>query len=209
MMISGMRVSVQAELDGLFAQLHDSAVRVRAVSNQAFSNARQGFSARLFDQANAHLLRLAKPLIDAHCWQGLRVIAADASRLQVRTRCNASLCADHYAFALYLPGAELTLHARVHEADGSERQMLFEALDELQPAQDVLVLDRGYPGNWMAAVLTQRKLDFYMRVDATGWKVVKDFMRSNQSEEHGSRSIRPNDVMPRITSFNASPHACV
>jgi IS4 transposase len=76
----------------------------------------------------------------------------------------------------------LTLHARVHEADGSERQMLFEALDDLQPGQDVLLLDRSYPDNWMAAPLTQRKLDFCMRVDATGWKVVKNFMRSNQSK---------------------------
>jgi len=36
--------------------------------------------------------------------------------------------ADQRLFALYLPGAELTLHASVHGADGAERQMLFEAL---------------------------------------------------------------------------------
>ena len=184
MMIGGMRASVQAELDGLFAQIHGSAVRVRAVSEQAFSKARQGFSARLFDQVNTHLLRLAAPLIDAHRWHGLRVVAADASRIRVSTRANASLQADHWAFALFLPGAELTLHARLHSADGGERQMLFEALDELAPDRDLLVLDRGYPGNWMAAALAQRGLDFCMRVDATGWNVVKDFLRSGQTEAH-------------------------
>lgn len=181
-MISGMQASAQAELDGLFAQLQGSVVRVRAVSDQAFSKARQGFSARLFDAANGHLLDLAQPLIQAHRWQGLRVVAADASRLQVSTRSNASLSADHYAFALFLPGAELTLHARLHVPDGCERQMLFEALDDLQPGRDVLVLDRGYPANWMAAALTQRGQDFCMRVDATGWNLVKDFLRSNQPE---------------------------
>ena len=36
-------------------------------------------------------------------WNGLRVAAADASRLRVSTRANAKLPADHYAFALFLP----------------------------------------------------------------------------------------------------------
>lgn len=103
MMIGGMRASVQAELDGLFAQIHGSAVRVRAVSEQAFSKARQGFSARLFDQVNTHLLRLAAPLIDAHRWHGLRVVAADASRIRVSTRANASLQADHWALPCSCP----------------------------------------------------------------------------------------------------------
>ncbi|MEN3263100.1 IS4 family transposase [Sodalis endosymbiont of Spalangia cameroni] len=182
MMIGDMQASVQAELDGLFAQLEDSPVRVRAVTNQAFSKARQGFSARLFSTANAHLISMSQSLIDAHRWHGLRVIAADASRLQVSTRSNASLSADHCAFALFLPGAELTLHASLHKSDGCERQMLFEALDNLEPCRDILVLDRGYPANWMAAALVQRGLDFCMRVDATGWNVVKDFLRSNMTE---------------------------
>ncbi|WP_153242447.1 transposase, partial [Frateuria defendens] len=60
--------------------------------------------------------------------------------------------------------------------------MLFEALDDLVPGHDLLVLDRGYPGNWLAACLVQRGIDFCMRVDATGWHVVKHFLRSGQAE---------------------------
>lgn len=154
MMIGGMQASVQAELDGLFAQLRDSPVLVRAVTEQAFSKARQGFSARLFEQANAQLLDMTSPLINAHRWQDLRVVAADASRLKVSTRANASLPADHWAFVLFLPGAELTLHASLHTADGCERQMLFEAMDGLAPGHDLLVLDRGYPARWLAAAMS-------------------------------------------------------
>ena len=155
---------------------------MRGVSAQAFSKARQGFSAQLFERVNEHLLELAAPLVDAHRWHGLRVVAADASRLQVSTRSNARLTADHWAFALYLPGAELTLHASLHSPDGCERQMLFEALDVLEPGRDLLVLDRGYPANWVAAALAQRRIDVCMRVDATGWKVVRDFLRSGKTE---------------------------
>ena len=46
-------------------------------------------------------------------------------------------------FSLFLPGAELTLYAQVHGEHTAERQMLFEALEQLGP-DDVLVLDRGY-----------------------------------------------------------------
>jgi hypothetical protein len=93
------------------------------------------------------------------------------------------LSADHYAFALFLPGAELTLHASLHPADGSERQMLFEALDELDAGRDLLVLDRGYVGNTMVASLAQRGLGFCLRADTRGWRCVADFLRSGASEQ--------------------------
>lgn len=182
MMVSGMCSSVQAELDAFFGRLAGNAVHSRQVSAQAFTKARRGFSARLFDLAGEHLLTLAQPLIDAARWNGLRVVAADASRLRVSTRSNAELAADHYAFALFLPGAELTLHASLHPADGAERQMLLEALDTLDPGGDLLVLDRGYIGNAMVGTLAQRGIGFCLRVDTRGWGCVPDFLRSSEHE---------------------------
>lgn len=63
-----------------------------------------------------------------------------------RTRSLAA--ADQRPFALYLPAADLTLHASVHDASESERAMLMEALDKVRP-HDVLLLDRGYPAAWL------------------------------------------------------------
>lgn len=181
-MISGMCSSVQTELDTFFGHLRGHAVRSREVSSQAFSKARRGFSARLFHLASQHLLELASTHIDIARWNGLRVVAADASRLRVSTRSNAELTPDHYAFALFLPGAELTLHASLHPADASERQMLFEALDELDAGSDLLVLDRGYVGNTMVATLAQRGLAFCLRADTCGWRCVGEFLRSTEHE---------------------------
>jgi hypothetical protein len=171
-------------LDKFHAKEHvyEVAKRTRACSDRAFAKMRRGFSAQLFDRLNDTLMELARPFIDRHRWQGLRVVAADGSRLQVSTRRGADLQADHYAFALYLPGSELTLHASLHAADGSERQMLFEALDVIQPQTDVLVLDRGYPSHALAAVLSQSQRQFCWRVDATGWTCVRHFLHSGKSE---------------------------
>lgn len=47
----------------------------------------------------------------------------------------------------------------------------------------MLVLDRGYPGSWLVAVLCQRGIPFCMRCDSSSpFTVVTQFMRSGQDE---------------------------
>lgn len=181
MMLAGVCSSVQAALDDLFAQIDGARVRTRVCSDRAFAKARRGISPTVFDYLNTELIRLAQPLIDAHRWQGLRLVAADGSRLRVSTRSNAELAADHYAFALYLPGAELMLHAALRPADACERRMLLEAIEHTD-VNDLLVLDRGFTGNTVVAALAQRGRRFCLRVDHTGWACVEQFRRSGQSE---------------------------
>ncbi|HXZ10511.1 MAG TPA: hypothetical protein VEI25_20865 [Paraburkholderia sp.] len=56
LMMSGMCASVQTELDALFSALDRGGARTRAVSAQAFSKARRGLSAELFELARAQLI---------------------------------------------------------------------------------------------------------------------------------------------------------
>src|SRR5690606_38968545 len=119
-------------------------------------------------------------------WQGLRVVAADASVLMPAVRaCHRvrhRAAAHQWLFALYLPGAELTLHASVHSDHESERAMLVEALDKLD-ADDVLVLDRGYPAAWLVQLLNERGIRFVMRCDNdNGWSAVREFARSEAEQ---------------------------
>ena len=57
-MISGFKASVQNELNAFFGSLANQADLVRQASAQAFSKARQGFSAAAFTQLNDRLLSL-------------------------------------------------------------------------------------------------------------------------------------------------------
>jgi hypothetical protein len=82
----------------------------------------------------------------------LRLLAADASTVCLGLR------------ASHQPGADLMLAATLHSPSESERQMLFEQLHRLSP-RDLLLLDRGYPCRWLAALLTQRQIPFCMRVE--------------------------------------------
>ena len=113
------------------------------------------------------------------------MVAGDASLLKPSVRpCLLTRSAagpEQRLFALYLPGAELTLHASVHSRLVGERSMLAEALDRLGP-DDVLVLDRGHPAAWLVALLTARGMRFVMRCDnQSGWQA-PDVLRSGQAE---------------------------
>lgn len=101
-------------------------------------------------------------------------MTADASDVRL-TLCDATRrvikCAK--VFALYLPG--------VNGTDTGEWQMLFEYLGLLS-ADDLLVLDRGYPASWLIAALQMRAIKFCMRIDNIGGAAVTTFLRSGATE---------------------------
>ncbi len=184
-MLCGMRKSVQAELDEFFAHLQRQAQLVRHVSAQAFAKARAKLAHGAISQLNTYLLQKADEMNLIPRWLDLRLIAADASALRFGLRAShvpRAAQSAQIAFALFLPGAELTLNASLHGTYENERQMLFEHLDALGKT-DLLLLDRGYPARWLVAALNQRDIRFCMRVDSSGFACVKQFIRSGLPEQ--------------------------
>lgn len=180
--------SQQALLDSFFGRLCGDGPLVRVVSDRAFAQARARLHAPALSWLNDHLLAAVDTAGLVPRWQGLRLVAADASVLMPAVRrCHLSRSAaapDQRLFAMYLPAAELTLHAAVHSASTSERAMLVEALDKLGP-DDVLLLDRGYPAAWLINLLNDRDIRFIMRCDTTGsgsWTALRTFMHGDQAE---------------------------
>ncbi|MBI3154810.1 MAG: hypothetical protein HYZ20_05335 [Burkholderiales bacterium] len=182
-------VHVAAEpvgLDSFFASLSGSPLPQRGVSDRAFAKARAHLYMPALTALSDMLVQRAEQAGLVPRWHGLRVLAADGSVLMPavrackRTKSLAS--ADQRLFALYLPGAELTLHASVYDPTGSGRQMLVESLNRLGP-QDLLVLDRGYPAAWLVALLDERGIRWCMRCDNdSGWKALRGFARAGAEE---------------------------
>ena len=184
-LLSGVRGAVQGELDAFFSLLARRSQLVRVVSASAFSKARGRLWANVFDPLNTELPRLidegqpAQPL-----WLGLRVLAADASkvRLTLLDREGKRGVREATLFGLFRPGIALFDSLILHSALVGERQMLFERLDRLSH-QDMLVLDRGYPGAWLVAALLHRGIPFRMRRDSSStFAAITRFMRSGEDE---------------------------
>lgn len=181
-LLSGLTASVQNELNAFVAHLDNRAELWREVSAQAFSKARQGFSHRVFHLLNQQLLAQVEQHLPIPRWRGFRLVAADASKLQLFLKdVTGRKVREAIAFLLYLPGPELALRFELYSPLVGERQMLFEHLQHLR-ADDLLLLDRGYPASWLIAALKQRQRHFCMRVDDTGFAAVKAFRRSGQRE---------------------------
>ena len=181
-MLSGMCGSIQQELDRFAANLQGSTDLQREVTAQAFSKARKGFSASVFRKLNTILLNLIEARMPFPRWHGFRVVAADASKLQLFLKdATGRKVREAIAFMMYLPGSEMALDFELYSPQVSERQMLFEHLESLK-RDDLLVLDRGYPARWLVAVLLARELHFCMRVDDTGFAQVARFRQSGDTE---------------------------
>ena len=185
-MLTGMRMSIQAELDTFFAHLRQQAQLVHEVSEQAFSQARAKLSLTAIPRLNDWLIARAEQDRFVPRWRGLRLVAADASTLRFGLRAShvkRAALADQILFGLFLPGPDLMLAASLHSVhERGERQFLFEHLDRLSP-NDLLLLDRGYPCRWLVAVLNRRDIKFCMRVDNdSGFACVREFTRSNANE---------------------------
>jgi hypothetical protein len=181
-MLTGMRMSIQAELDTFFAHLRQQAQLVHEVSEQAFAQARAKLSLTAIPRLNDWLLARAEQDRFVPRWRGMRLVAADASTLRFGLRAShvkRAALADQILFGLFLPGPDLMLAASLHSVhERGERQFLIEHLDRLSP-DDLLLLDRGYPCRWLVAVLNQRAIKFCMRVDNTdGFACVREFARS-------------------------------
>jgi Transposase DDE domain len=186
-MLSGMRKSVQTELDEFFAHLKEQAQLVHHVSEQAFAKARAKLSTTAIPALNDWLVARADAEGFVPRWRGRRLVAADASTLCFGRRAShvaRAASADQIAFGLYLPGAEMMLAASLHSVHEGERQMLFQHIDRLSGG-DVLLMDRGYPSRWLVAVLNARGIGFCMRVEKagnSGFACVRDFLRSGENE---------------------------
>lgn len=179
--------SQQVMLDSFFGSLGEDGDLHRGMSDRGFAKARDRLSWNSLQRLNAFVVQTADCLGLVERWQGLRVVAADASVFFPAVRACANLkgfaaSPNQRLFSLFLPGAELTLYAQVHGEHTAERQMLFEALAQLGP-DDVLVLDRGYPATWLVAYLNEHKIRFCMRCDKiNGWKAMRALLDSGNTE---------------------------
>lgn len=175
----------QQLIDDFYASLSGSHLPLRVLSDRGFAKARQQLHLPALQRLNTELIAQADTAGLVPRWCGLRVVAGDGSVLSpARRRCHttrASMAADSRLFAPFLPGAELLLHAELSSYADSERAQLMRALDALK-SNDVLVLDRGYPANWLVNALNARGIRFVMRCDAMGFAAVRAFVRSNSNE---------------------------
>lgn len=120
-------------------------------------------------------------------WHGFRLLAADSTTLRVpslpetinefglHSGGKGEPAPLAMAFGLYEVFSGLMLHADLHEGSARDRDLMAGSLSHVR-ANDLLLLDRGFPSYWLIAWLLQHQRHFCMRVDAMAFKAFDAFL---------------------------------
>lgn len=185
------KTTLQRELDSFYKDINKADFSVRFVTKSAFSQARSKINPLAFK----HLSRIALSTFyqDAPTkkWKNMRVLACDGTKLMLpRHRTiihefgtqyvgpNADV-ARHMALASILYDTEnlVPIDSQIASCDHSERDLLKKHLNYTQKG-DLLVLDRGYPAQWLFFLLYAKELDFCIRLSDYNWGVSEKFSNS-------------------------------
>lgn len=183
----GFIKGLQSELDDFFGRLGNQAAFVRAVTKSAFSQARKKLKPSAFKALNTLLLDRWFQSVEVPRWHGFRLLAADSTTLRVpslpetinefglHSGGKGKPAPLAMAFGLYEVFSGLMLHADLHEGSARDRDLMAGSLSHVR-ADDLLLLDRGFPSYWLIAWLLQHQRHFCMRVDAMAFKAFDAFL---------------------------------
>ena len=193
LLLCGLCEGLPVEVDRFFGRLADSASFCRGVCADTVRMARKKLAVSCFTDLNEALLASVAGIFAHGRWHGLRIVACDSTTLRLPLSCpttretyglHTAQAGDPYSLArasgLFAVASGLMLRAVIGPSKVAERDQLVELLGHLA-ADDLLVLDRGYPAYWLFALLQQGQRHFCMRIE-TSWPAVQTFLRSGQSD---------------------------
>lgn len=189
-----LRSSLQNELDRFFQQLNHTGFPIRIIDRTALSHARQKLKASAFTEMNDLILQQIASDVPTRQWKGWSLRVVDGTTLRLP---DSPSLREHYgeaktnqhgtwipARASYLsdPLNHLVREARIAPTRVSERKLLLQHLDRLEPGQ-LLLADRGYAAFHVFSALARRGVDFCFRLAVGSWSCAREFLAEGKREE--------------------------
>lgn len=192
----GVKSSLQRELDSFYKEVTTSEFNIREVTKGAFSQARAKLNPQAFIELNQSVVDTFYKEAPWLTWCGFRLLAADGSRLVLPNHPSIIKEFGQHSFGpkadsprslalcsmLYDPLNFLTVDARLAPYASSERELLYQHLENVREG-DLLLLDRGYPSIALLFLLTAKRIQFCVRMKEDWWLAVKEFKESGQKEQ--------------------------
>lgn len=200
--------TIQHSLDVFFCTILDIASFARIATTSAICQARQKISASVFVALNVLWQELIEQKLPCPRWRGFRLMAADGSCINLPASPemhkvygdgpnNDAKVLMARAMALYSIAQSQITQIAIHAYKAAERDILIPMLQSLK-ADDLLILDRGFPALWLFGVLHNLQRHFCMRADSLAASYIKAFIRSNKNHDiitlklHGATRKRIN-----------------
>jgi len=191
-LLSLVRGSYQNELDRFFNILDSSEIPKRVVTKAAFAKARMKLKYQAFVELNQRLNRFFEKHFKPKTWHGFRLLITDGSTIRLPHSGNISKhfgvwrvrqgrpCPMARISQLYDPLNHITVDAAISPKRVGEREMAANHFLSLL-ADDLVLMDRGYPAWWLFALILSMNAHFCARISIK-WKIVQSFLASGQSQ---------------------------
>jgi hypothetical protein len=201
--------SLQDELDYFFKAIHAEDISTRTVTKSAFSKARKKLHYQAFIALSRSLASFFYEHFPCRTWSGFRLLAIDGSTLKTpRTEeCVAHFGTWNPAKGEACPIARISslfdvlngiaVDAVIRPKTQGERSLAAEHMEHVK-ANDLILLDRGYPAFWFFALILSKQAHFCARVKSQ-WEQVRKFTNSGKKEDVVSLPIS----LPSIKQCNA------
>ena len=192
----GVKSSLQRELDSFYKEVKGADFNIRHVTKGAFSQARAKLKPEAFVEMNENINETFYSEAPYLIWRGLRLVGGDGSTLNLPQSENITKefrqdgygpNADHQKTLaiisiLYDVLNLVVIDAQISSRATGERELLVNQLKKLKQ-DDLLLLDRGYPGLGLFFLLAARGIPFCMRMMVDGWDKVIAFEKSGEKEK--------------------------
>lgn len=200
--------SLQDELDYFFKAVHAEEISTRTVTKSALTKARKKLHHQAFIELGRNLVSFFYDRFPCRKWKGFRILAIDGSTVKVpRTKdvadhfgtwnpAKGEACPVARISHLFDPLNGIVVDAVISPKVRGERALAAEHIDHLK-ANDLVLLDRGYPAFWLFVLILSRQAQFCARVK-THWTEVRKFYNSGKKE--AIITLRPS--LPSVEQCN-------
>jgi len=195
LLIMSVNSSIQRTLDRFYKTLNKSDYNIREVTKGAFSQARGKLNPESFKRLNKKAVDVFYSINEVNAWFGMRLLAVDGSRLVLP---NHRTVKDEFGVYGLGPNADsersmalcstlydvlnlLTIDAEIAPYSCSERELLYKHLDHAKE-NDLILMDRGYPGIALFFLMRAKNLHFCARMKENWWLEVDKFNKSGEKE---------------------------
>ena len=183
---------LQTELDAFFKAFVSG--EGRQVTKSAFSQARKKFKHTAFIELNDDQVRYFYAHFAPDTWHGFRLLAIDGT---MATLPKNEAVGAHFGYWHPQAGGQcpkarisqlfdvlnkISVDAQIAPKDRGERDLATEHLGHLS-ANDLVLLDRGYPAFWLFSAIRSTGAHFCSRMCLQEWNVVKAFLSSALCEQ--------------------------
>lgn len=204
----GLARSLQRELNNFFGQILNSDFDIHAVTKGALTQARQKLKPEAFKELNAEAIRTFYDEAPYSRWRNHRVLAVDGSMLELpdhpsiqsqfgtqQLGCKAAATRSMSRISILYDVLNLTvLDGLMDTVNTGERDMLRRHLeDAIFLENDLLLMDRGYPGIALMMELRHKRVEFCFRLQVGLWSDAKAMIANGEYDKTISFQLPRND----------------